>query len=191
MNDFTFWFKEGTHHILNIEALDHILYIVVLAIAFTLKQWKKVLLLITAFTLGHSVTLYLTSLQYIDIKTNWVEFFIPITIAVTAFTNMLQKEAQPSNIVIKYLLALFFGFIHGMAYGANSIGSLYSGNEAIRLIFAFNIGVELAQIIIVGITLTLSYFIIYILKVNKNYWKISLSSIILVYAVYLAIKNLP
>ncbi len=191
MTDFTFWFKEGIHHILNIEALDHILYIVALTLVFNIKEWRKVLFIITAFTIGHSITLFLTSLQYIDIKTNWVEFFIPVTIAITAITNITKKETTNNSIYIKYLLALFFGFIHGMAFGANSITSLYNGNEALQLVFAFNIGVEIAQLIIVILTLLLGYFVINILKLHKNIWKISLSSFILIYAVNLAIKNLP
>ncbi len=191
MPDFKLWFEEGVKHILTLSALDHILYLIALCLCFSIRDWKKVLVLITAFTIGHSITLFLTTLEYISINTKLVEFCIPLTIASTAIINMLQKENNTQRIGFLYVLALFFGFIHGMAYGVNAIGSLYTGQEAIINVLGFNIGIELAQLLIVLVILMLSYLFITIIKINKNYWRIGISSIILVYAVYLSFQNFP
>jgi hydrogenase/urease accessory protein HupE len=191
MSDFKLWLEEGVKHILTPSALDHILYLLALCACFSITDWKKVVVLITAFTIGHSITLFLTAFEYISINTPLVEFCIPLTIASTAIINIVQKENNSQRIRFLYILALFFGFIHGMAYGANSIGSLYTGKEAVINVLGFNIGIELAQLLIVFSTLTLTYFLLTIIKINKNYWRIGISSIILVYAVYLSFQNFP
>jgi hydrogenase/urease accessory protein HupE len=193
--DFHIWFQEGFQHILNKKdpfiSLDHILYIIALCLSFDIRNWKKVLILITAFTIGHSITLYLTSLQVVSINTRLVEFCIPLTIAVTALLNIFQKQTDLNRLGIRYVLALFFGFIHGMAYGANSIGSLYEGAEAVWLVLAFNLGVELAQLIVVFVVMLFLFLLFSAIKSKKRLILACLSSIIFIYAVYLAIKNLP
>jgi hydrogenase/urease accessory protein HupE len=189
MDTFNFWFAQGIEHILSWQSLDHILYISALCIGFSVKDWKKLGILITAFTLGHSITLYLTSLDYVTINTQLVEFCIPITIAVTALLNIFSKTNSQQKLSTLYVLVLFFGFIHGMAYGANSIGSLYKGAQAVWLVLAFNVGVEIGQLVIVTTMLILSYFIT--LKIKKNYWQKAGSLLIFIYAIYLAIKNIP
>ncbi len=190
-SNFQFWFQYGIQHILSIDAVDHILYITALCIAFNLKSYKKILELITAFTIGHSITLLLTALNYININTSWVEFAIPLTIASTCVVNMINHNKLKQPILFQYSTALFFGFIHGMAYGAISVSSLYSGSEAVLLVLAFNLGVELAQLLVVTIVLSVSYIVVTKLKLPNKYWVLCLSSIILCYAIYLAIKNIP
>jgi hydrogenase/urease accessory protein HupE len=189
MDSFNFWFNQGLSHILSWSALDHILYIGALCICFSYRDWKKVCLLITAFTLGHSITLYLTSLDYISINTKWVEFCIPITISITALLTIFQKTNNHQKLSMLYILALFFGFIHGMAYGANSIGSLYKGSQAVWLVLAFNVGVELGQLMVVLAVLFISYLATIFIK--KTYWQKGSSALILLYATYLTIKNIP
>jgi hydrogenase/urease accessory protein HupE len=190
-SDFSMWFNEGWKHILTLNALDHILYVVALCISFSLSDWKKILVLITAFTIGHSITLLLVTLNILDINTKWVEFCIPITIAITALLNIIRNKNKQHPLYLLYSFALFFGFIHGMAYGVNSISSLYSTSEIIPLTLAFNLGIELGQLAIVLIILLLNWVVLVQLKFNEKIWRIFLSSIILVYAVYLAINNLP
>jgi hypothetical protein len=191
MGDFKLWFGEGFKHILTIAALDHILYVAVLCASFGIKDWRKVAFLVSSFTIGHSITLILTSFEYITIQTQWVEFCIPLTIAITAILNIIQKENTIKRMGILYLLAVFFGFIHGMAYGANTIGSLYTGKEAILNVLGFNIGIELAQLIIVLLLLLLNYIFLSTQKMNQYRWRIGISSIILVYSVYLSFQNFP
>ncbi len=190
-SDFWMWFNEGWKHIISVSALDHILYIVALCVAFTLKDFKKIIIIVTAFTIGHSITLLLVSTNIIDINTKWVEFCIPITIAITALLNIVRKSEKPLPLYILYSMAVFFGFIHGMAYGVNSISSLYTTNEIIPLALAFNLGVEVGQLIVVIVTVFFIWVVIKQLKFDEKVWRIFLSSIILVYAIYLAIKNNP
>src|SRR5215210_4806465 len=120
MSDFGFYFKLGWEHIITPEALDHILFIVALAAIYMLKDWKQVLILVTAFTVGHTITLILSTKQIIEVSSGWVEFFIPCTIAFTAIANLFQKSFSAKAISINYFLALFFGLIHGLAF-ANTL----------------------------------------------------------------------
>lgn len=179
------------HHILTIEALDHILFVTALCLAYGIGQWKRTLILVTAFTVGHSITLAAVALGYIQVNTKWVEFLIPLTIAFTAAEQIFVRNNKTSGVWILYITVLFFGFIHGMAYGATPIGSLYVRNEAIPLILGFNLGIETAQLVVVASVMLLSYIVTRWCKIPERYWQLLVSSCILVYAVYLAIKNHP
>jgi ABC-type nickel/cobalt efflux system permease component RcnA len=189
--DFNLWFKEGIHHILTVEALDHILFITALCIGHSIGHWKKTVLLVTAFTIGHSITLAAVALGYIQVNTRWVEFLIPLTIAFTAIQQIIKPLKNRRGEWLLYATALFFGLIHGMAYGANQIGSLYSRNEAIPLVLAFNLGIELAQIVVVAVVLGLSAVFVRLCNFRERYWQLLLSSCILFYAIYLCVKHLP
>ncbi|MDQ3277626.1 MAG: HupE/UreJ family protein, partial [Bacteroidota bacterium] len=116
MNDFNFYFKIGWEHIITLEALDHILFIAALAAIYLLKDWKQVLILVTAFTIGHTITLLLSARELVSVNSETVEFLIPLTIAFTAITNLFQKSFTPKAIRVNYILALFFGLIHGLAF---------------------------------------------------------------------------
>src|SRR6476619_4762814 len=120
MSDFGFYFRLGWEHIMSIEALDHILFVLVLAAIYLLTDWRQVLVLVTAFTIGHSLTLALTILKIIHVPSGWIEFLIPCTIVATAITYLFQKKFTPRSVRINYFLALFFGLIHGMGF-ANAI----------------------------------------------------------------------
>jgi HupE / UreJ protein len=193
--DFKMWLNEGVHHILNIDALDHILFIIVLCITHSFQHWKKTLFLITAFTLGHSVTLAAVAFGWLNVNTRWVEFLIPLTMAFTAIQRIFRPSVGSSQPGKRewgfYILALFFGLIHGMAFGAAPIGSLYTRSEAIPLVLAFNLGIELAQLLVVTGLLLLSYLLTRLCKIPERYWQVLLSSCILVYALYLTVKHTP
>lgn len=189
--DFNLWFREGMHHILTIEALDHILFVTALCLAYGPVQWKKTLILVTAFTVGHSITLAAVALGYIQVNTKWVEFLIPVTIAFTAAEQIFFRNNNRSAVWILYITVLFFGFIHGMAFGATPIASLYGRSEAIPLVLGFNLGIEVAQLVVVAGVLGLSYVLTRWCKIPERYWQLLVSSCILVYSVYLAIKNHP
>lgn len=190
-SDFNLWFREGVHHILTLQALDHILFVTALCLAYRLEQWKRTVVLITAFTVGHSITLAVVALGYLHVNTRWVEFLIPLTIAFTAAQQLFRRSEQTASRWLLYLVVLFFGFIHGMAYGANQIGSLYSRSEAIPLVLAFNLGIEVAQLAVVAGVMLLTLIITRLCKIPGRYWQVLVSSCILVYAIYLAIKNNP
>jgi len=174
--------KLGFEHILDPNGYDHILFVVALCAVYVIKDWKKVLILVTAFTIGHSLTLALSSLKILTISSSLVETLIPITIILTCLYNIAKGKIEGEKSLVNYSLALGFGFIHGLGF-SNFFKALLGQEESIvGPLFYFNIGVELGQIIIVVLTLLLSYVIVDILKVKQKYYNYTLSSLILVWA---------
>ena len=191
MEDVKLYFELGWEHIISLNALDHILFIIALCALYQIKNWKKVLLLITAFTVGHSITLALSVYDVIRFSSNWVEFLIPCTIMATAAFNFFTKDPQHKTLWLNYFIALFFGLIHGMGF-ANSIRFMLVSDQKIALpLLGFNIGLEAGQIVIVTLVLLLSYLIITLLKTPKKAWIFSLSIIAFAVALKMAIDRWP
>jgi hypothetical protein len=191
MSDFRFYFGLGWEHILNWEALDHLLFIAALATIYLLKDWKQVLILVTAFTIGHSLTLVLSVLDLIRFSSHWVEFLIPCTIVVTAFSNLFQKKFTPKSIRINYALALFFGLIHGMGF-ANAIRFMLAKDQSLGWgLFGFNVGLEAGQIIVVAIILLLAWALVTLFKINRREWVIFVSAGIFSLALKMALERIP
>src|SRR5512138_97762 len=130
MSDFGFYFKLGWEHIISKNALDHQLFILALAAIYLIKDWRQVLILVTAFTIGHSLTLTLAVFRIIRFPGNWIEFLIPCTIVVTAVSNLFIKNFATRSIRINYFLALFFGMIHGMGF-ANKLRYILAEDQSI------------------------------------------------------------
>lgn len=192
MQDFPLYFELGWQHILDWKGYDHILFVMVLCGTYSLVEWRKVLILVTAFTIGHSITLALSVLKIITVNTNMIEFLIPVTILITAISNIISgKSKSKGGIRLKYILALFFGLIHGMGF-SNYLNSLLgkSTNIAAEL-FAFNIGLEFGQVIIVIGILILSALIINIFRVKKWDWNFFLSSAIFGISFIMAAERWP
>ena len=181
MEQFTVFFGIGTEHILDWRhGYDHILFVVALCALYVIGDWKRILILVTAFTIGHSITLALATLRLISFSSDLIEFLIPVTILITAVSNLFQNEDRiyDRNIHLNYLFAAFFGLIHGLGFSNNLRGILgQSGNIASPLL-AFNLGLELGQIIIVGIFMALSFFSVDLLGVKRRDWKMIISSAI-------------
>jgi hypothetical protein len=191
MNDFRFYFGLGWEHIMNWNALDHLLFITALAIIYLLKDCKQVLILVTAFTIGHSITLALSVLDLIRFSSDWVEFLIPCTIMVTAISNLFQKKFTPKSIRINYFLALFFGLIHGMGF-ANAIRFMLAKDQSLGWgLFGFNVGLEAGQIIVVTIVLLLAWAIVTLFTVNRRDWVLFISAGIFSLALKMALERLP
>lgn len=185
---FPVYLKLGFHHILDLQGYDHILFIMALCAIFSWKDWRRVLILVTAFTIGHSVTLAMSALDIIRVDASLIEFLIPITILLTALQNLWYKPGQSKRWMIQYALALFFGFIHGMGF-ANFFKSLL-GLEAniVVPLLAFNLGVEIGQLCIVACFFILNYLIVGKSEWLKKYWIIAISLICAAMAIYLMIK---
>ena len=178
MGDFGFYFWLGWEHIISTDALDHQLFIAAIAAIYLLKDWKQVLILVTAFTIGHSLTLALSVLDIIRFPTNWVEFLIPVTIIITAFSNLFQKKFTTESVRINYFLALFFGLIHGMGF-ANSLRYMLAKDQNLGWsLFGFNIGLEAGQIVVVLILLIIAFLIVNVFKVIRRDWVIFLSAVV-------------
>lgn len=191
MTDFGFYFRLGWEHIMSWEALDHIFFILVLAAIYLLKDWRQVLVLVTAFTIGHSITLALSTLQLIEVPSKWVEFLIPCTIVFTAVSNIFQKHFTPKAIRINYFMALFFGLIHGMGF-ANTLRFILAQDQSLGwALFGFNVGLEAGQIVIVFLILLLAQLIVGIVKVNRREWVLFVSAAVFSLALRMAVERWP
>ena len=185
------YFDLGLHHILDWQGYDHILFVMALCGIYTIKDWKQVLILVTAFTIGHSVTLALSVFNIVQFSTKIIEFLIPVTILITAFSNIIGKRSKPKNINLKYFLALAFGFIHGMGF-SNYLKSLLGKSSSIIVeLFAFNIGLEVGQVLIVISTLVFAFILTSIVKIKLWDWTFFLSSAIFGIAFIMAAERLP
>ena len=192
MSEFQLYFNLGKDHILDIlNGYDHILFIVALCALYLLRDWKKVLILVTAFTIGHSVTLALSVLHIVNVKAEWIEFLIPLTIFITAVSNIFKNEENLDNrlLQINYFYALFFGLIHGLGFSYYLRSILGRGRNIVPQLFAFNIGLELGQIIIVVVFLVVSFLFIEVFGVARRDWKLIISSTIAGMALILMKEN--
>jgi hypothetical protein len=191
MSDFGFYFKMGWEHIISSDALDHQLFILALACVYTIRDIKKVLILVTAFTIGHSLTLALSVYDIIRFSSKWVEFLIPCTIFLTALNNIIQVDKKGASARINYYLALCFGLIHGMGF-ANAIRIMLAKDQTIGWgLFGFNVGLEAGQIFCVAIILIVSILFLYGLKIKRRDWIFFLSSGVFALAVKMALDRLP
>ena len=178
-----FYLKLGWEHIISWDALDHQLFILVLVAVYFYKDWQKILILITAFTLGHSATLALSVLDIVRLPSTLVEILIPVTIMLTAFDNILFRENQKKLMKINYVLALVFGLIHGMGFANTARITMAAEQNIAGPLLGFNIGLELGQIVVVLIVMAIIFLLSKFLKFQQKYWIIGVSVIaILLYA---------
>ncbi|RCR71103.1 HupE/UreJ family protein [Larkinella punicea] len=195
MSEFWAYLQLGFAHITDPGGYDHILFVVALCAIYSLNQWKQTLILVTAFTVGHSLTLALATLQLISYSTDLIELLIPVTILITAISNFFFKvpksrfNEQPKQPRGRYVLALLFGLIHGMGF-SNYLRSLLGQQSSIvKPLFAFNIGLEFGQIFIVLGVLTIAFVLIEILKVRRHDWNLIISGTVAGMALSLIINN--
>ncbi|WP_226390302.1 HupE/UreJ family protein [Penaeicola halotolerans] len=178
MSDFSLFLKLGFEHISDLQGYDHILFIVALCAIYTLKDWRGILWMVTAFTIGHSITLVLATFEVIMVSQTLVEKAIPLTILLTCLFNIFLTKGEKNvkqSATIKYLIACGFGLIHGLGF-SGYLRSLLAMQDSIVLeLLAFNIGLELGQILIVMITLVLAFIFVDKLKAPKREWNLVLS----------------
>lgn len=191
MNDFSFYFSLGWTHIISIDALDHLLFILALTATYQLKDWKKVLILVTAFTIGHSTTLVLSSFDIIRFSIKWVEFLIPLTIVITGLLNFNQTEKNTNRQWLNYAIALFFGLIHGMGF-ANTIRVMLASSQSITIpLLGFNLGLEAGQIVVVTFILLMAWLLVTKARLNRKIWINLLSASAVITAIYYCIDRWP
>jgi len=189
MSDFAFYFKMGWEHIISRDALDHQLFVLALACVYSIRDIKKVLILVTAFTIGHSLALSVYDI--IRFPSKWVEFLIPCTIFITALNNVIQVDHKGKSARINYYLALFFGLIHGMGF-ANAIRIMLASDQTIGWgLFGFNIGLEAGQIFCVAIILIVSILFLNLLKIKRRDWVFFLSAGVFALSLKMALERLP
>ena len=191
MNDFMFYLRMGWDHIVSKDALDHQLFILVLIAVYTIQDFKKVLILVTAFTIGHSLTLALSVFDIFRVPSAWVEFLIPCTIAITALINIFGKNNVQKQMKLNYSLALFFGLIHGMGF-ANSIRITLAKEQSIATgLLGFNIGLELGQIVVVLAVLIILFLLTMIFKLDRKNWIMFVSSGVFALSLQMALERIP
>ena len=189
MTSFELYFKLGLQHILDLQGFDHILFILSLCAIYVARDWVKILLLVTAFTLGHSLTLALATFEVVQIRSEVIEFLIPVTIAFTALATLIKpKPNSGKGIQLNYLLALFFGLIHGMGF-SNYLRSLLGKEASIwQPLLAFNVGLEVGQILIVAAFLLITS-LVHLAGMNRKEWTLIVSAFILGVACMLMLQT--
>lgn len=175
MSLFETYLKLGFQHIIDLNAYDHIVFVLVLCAGYSLNQFKKVLILVTAFTLGHSITLALSTLKIISIPSEIIEFLIPATILVTAVSNVLPLKSSNKRFI--YVLTLFFGLIHGLGFSNYLKALLGRESNIFTPLLAFNVGLELGQLVILSIYLIVLLISVKLLKTRIDFWRIFISGI--------------
>jgi len=180
MNEFIFYFKIGLNHVLDFKAYDHILFLIVLAVVYQFKQWKKLLWLTTLFTIGHSITLILSAYGLVNINPKLIEFLIPLTIFITGLMNVLTaKKASVGKENQNLLFALFFGLIHGLGFSNYFKMIIGKSEEKFLPLIEFALGVEAAQLIIVIFILLIGSILQSVFTVNRRDWILVCSSIVM------------
>lgn len=177
-----FWFnvEYGINHVLDINAYDHVLFLIVLTIPYVFKDWKRVLLLVSMFTLGHTLSLVLAAYNVVSVNGQLVEFLIPITILVVALFNVFTagKGAQKEKVGVLFLSTLSFGLIHGLGFAREFKILLGDTDSKLLLLLEFALGIELSQVIIVFIVLFLGYLVQTIFRFSKRDWIMVVSAIV-------------
>ncbi|MEK0413234.1 MAG: hypothetical protein RL070_722 [Bacteroidota bacterium] len=190
MHEFWMYTQIGFNHIANLSGMDHILFVAALCIRYQFSDWKKWLILITAFTIGHSITLVLSVFNYLDFSTNWIEFLIPVTILITSISNMfIKKFSFNTRFPVIYFFALFFGLIHGLGFSFYLKSLLGLQQNIAPALLAFNLGLEIGQILIVMAILVISFIFVTLLKAPRRDFILIVSGGILALSLQMAIER--
>ncbi len=189
MSSFELYFKLGLQHILDINGFDHILFVLALCAVYVARDWKKILILVTAFTIGHSLTLALATFNVVNVRSDVIEFLIPVTIAITALVTLFKpKPSTGKGISLNYLFAGFFGLIHGLGF-SNYLKELLGKEASIwQPLLAFNIGLEVGQIVIVASFLVVTS-LLHLAGVNRKDWTLIVSAFVLGIACMLMLET--
>lgn len=180
-------------HIANLKGYDHILFILTLCAVYQLKEWRRVLILVTAFTIGHSLTLALATLDLLRVNTDLIEFLIPLTIFLTALANMaLRQPRVPRSLhLAKYSAALFFGLIHGLGFSNYLRGLLGSEKGILVPLFSFNLGIEAGQISILVVIMAVSWVVVSLIGMPRREWHVALSGAGMGISLVLMVERFP
>lgn len=191
MSTFSVYFQLGFEHILDVNGYDHILFVVALCALYSFTDWKKVLILVTAFTIGHSITLALSVFNIVNLNSDLIEFLIPVTIFITAFSNIVRKEKLyfKNKIQTNYVFGLFFGLIHGLGFSNFLKSLLGKSSNVVTELLAFNIGLEIGQIIIVLVFLIATSIIALLFNVKQRDSKLVISSAVAGVAIMLIMEK--
>ncbi len=179
----SFWFnvQYGINHVLDIKGYDHVLFLMVLAVPYVFKDWKRVLLLVSMFTLGHTLSLVLAAYGIVSVNGNLVEFLIPVTILVVAIYNVFTagKKDRSTKVGLLFFTTLFFGLVHGLGFAREFKMFAGQSEDKLELLIEFALGIEIAQVIIVFIVLFFGFLCQTIFRFSRRDWVMVLSAIVI------------
>ena len=182
MSEFLTYFNIGLRHVLDINAYDHVLFLIALVTPYAFKDWKRVLILVSLFTLGHTLSLLLSVYGIVIIKTSLIEFLIPITILTTALFHLFTagKSGKNESITFVAMVTLFFGIIHGLGF-SNYFKAILPGSASDKLVplLEFALGIEAAQLIVVFVVLMISYIVQTFFRFSKRDWTLVMSAFVI------------
>ena len=179
LESFIRYFESGLYHILNFDSYDHILFVIIISVSFVFKDWKHLLILISIFSLGHTLSLLLGLYNVLNLNVNITEWLIPFTIFLMAFYNIFTAGKLSQRPYFNYGVVLFFGLIHGLGF-ANVFERLLGSDDSTLLsVIEFAIGIEIGQCIVVLFVLILSFIAQSIFRFSNRDWVLVISSIIL------------
>jgi len=189
MSDFWLYFKLGLQHVLDWQAYDHVLFLIVLCASYTFASWKRLLILITLFTVGHTTSLLLGNYDIVSVSGAWIEFLIPVTILVGAIYNIItaRKGDVSEKRGLLYLVTIFFGLIHG--FGFSSFFKAVNDESALLPLLEFALGIELAQIIVALIVLVVAHLTQSLIRFNKRDWILIISAVVIGMVIPMLIEN--
>lgn len=198
MEQFGLYLKLGFEHITDFAGYDHMLFLAAICAGLEIKDWRKVFWLVTAFTLGHTITLALSTFRLVDFNSGFIEFLIPCTIFATCVLNYFRSSNISTNNTyqrntnrLQYALVAFFGLIHGLGF-SNYLKSLLGKTQNILIqLFAFNLGVEVGQLCVVLALLVVGSIFVVALKVSKREWSIIISAAVAAWSISLILKTFP
>jgi hypothetical protein len=173
MTDFWLYFNIGLHHVLDIHAYDHVMFLMALTVPYTFKDWKNILLLVSLFTIGHTTALIMSVYGVLKVNSAYIEFLIPITILATAVYNLFnsgKKASNTDNVNFIAFTTLFFGLIHGLGFSNYFKMIIDKGDSKLLPLLEFALGIEGAQLIVVLTVLALSFVVQRFSKLNKRDW---------------------
>ncbi|OUR94752.1 HupE / UreJ protein [Flavobacteriales bacterium 34_180_T64] len=191
LNSFLTHLQEGMYHVLNLGAYDHILFLIVLAIPYLFKDWKRVLMLVTVFTIGHSLSLVLATYDVISVNNKLVEFLIPVTILIVAVFNVFTsgKKAGNEKVGLLFFTTLFFGLIHGLGFASAFESIVKSSENKIVVLLEFALGIEIGQLIVVFIVLFISFLCQTIFRFSKRDWVMVISAIVVGFLIPMLLRS--
>jgi len=188
-----FWFnvEYGINHVLNINAYDHVLFLIALTVPYMFKDWKRVLILVSTFTLGHTLSLVLAAYDIVRIDGQIIEFLIPVTILIVALFNLFTagKGAQKEKIGVLFFSTLFFGLIHGLGFAREFHMLAGKSDNKFFLLIEFALGIEISQVIIVFTVLFLGFLAQTLFRLSKRDWIMVISAIVVGLVIPMILKS--
>ena len=191
MENFWFYFKLGFDHVLDPSGLDHFYFLIALTLPFMFREWQKLLIWVSIFTLGHTLSLFASNFKWILVDGKWVEFLIPITIGINCISVLFKQRNTVSKASWINSITLFFGIIHGFGFGRYfRMISIDDENVAISLL-EFALGVEFAQVVIVLSMLLTNFLVIRVFGFKIQKWELIVAALIFSQAISMTVENWP